>query len=82
MILILSDREDTTVCRVLPEIERRDVPATWCDSGESAAGSRVTAASEGEHLFLEIDPDGAPAPVEKRAGPSAGDAVTACWSAA
>ncbi|MFI7042415.1 hypothetical protein ACIBI0_37540 [Microbispora rosea] len=81
MILILSDREDTTVCRVLPEIEHRGVPVTWCGSGESAAGSRVTAASGGERLLLEVDPDGATAPVEKRAGPPVGDAVAA-WPAA
>ncbi|MEU7941006.1 hypothetical protein [Microbispora bryophytorum] len=46
MILILSDREDTTVRRVLPEVV----------------------------------PDGAPTPVEKRAGPLVRDA--AAWAAA
>ncbi|GGO27621.1 hypothetical protein [Microbispora bryophytorum] len=80
MILILSDREDTTVRRVLPEIERRGVPVTWCGTGESAARSRVTATFGGEHLLPEVDPDGAPAPVEKRAGPLVRDA--AAWAAA
>ncbi|MEU6414315.1 hypothetical protein [Microbispora sp. NPDC046933] len=44
MILILSDRQDTTVRRVIPKIERLGVPVTRWDSGEFPAGSRVTAA--------------------------------------
>ncbi|GLX08095.1 MvdC/MvdD family ATP grasp protein [Microbispora sp. NBRC 16548] len=44
MILILSDRRDTTVRRVLPKIERLGVPVTSWDSGEFPARSRVTAA--------------------------------------
>ncbi|MGI5154221.1 hypothetical protein [Microbispora sp. CA-102843] len=44
MILIPSDRQDTTVRRVLPKIERLGVPVTWRDSGEFPVRSRVTAA--------------------------------------
>ncbi|WP_256862577.1 MULTISPECIES: hypothetical protein [Microbispora] len=44
MILILSDRQDTTERRVLPKTERPGVPVTWWDSAEFPAGSRVTAA--------------------------------------
>ncbi|MEV7808925.1 hypothetical protein AB0O28_38840 [Microbispora sp. NPDC088329] len=47
MILILSDRRDVTVRRVLPEIERPGVPATWCDSAELSPRSRVTASFAG-----------------------------------
>ncbi|GAB3139144.1 hypothetical protein [Microbispora hainanensis] len=75
MILILSDRQDSAVRRVLPEI----VPVAWWDGGESAAGSRATAVAEGERVVA--DPDGARAPVEESAGPPAGDAIAA-WPAA
>ncbi|MEN3540886.1 hypothetical protein AAH991_37635 [Microbispora sp. ZYX-F-249] len=44
MILIPFDRRDTTVCRVLPKIERLGVPVTRWDTGACPAGSRVTAA--------------------------------------
>lgn len=109
MILILSDRRDTTVRRVLPKIERLGVPVTWWDSGEFPARSRVTAAfadgsrrltpdtgaqvvdlhtavhlaltGNGEHVFLEIDPNGAWAPVEESTGLPVSDAIAA-WPAA
>ncbi|WP_182900727.1 hypothetical protein [Microbispora sp. H10830] len=95
MILILSDRRDTTVRRVLPKIERLGVPVTWWDSGEFPARSRVSAAfadnrlvhtaqlaqRPGEHVFLEIDPNGAWAPVEESTGLPVSDAIAA-WPAA
>jgi hypothetical protein len=107
VILILSDRRDTTVRRVLPKIERLGVPVTWWDSGEFPARSQVTAAfadnrlvhtalaaslglsyavmhlaltGNGEHVFLEIDPNGAWAPVEESTGLPVSDAIA--WPAA
>ncbi|MEU6427020.1 MvdC/MvdD family ATP grasp protein [Microbispora sp. NPDC046973] len=55
MILILSDRQDTTVRRVLPKIERLGVPVTWWDSGEFPARSRVTAVFAGGSRRLTLD---------------------------
>ena len=47
MILIPSDRRNTPLSRVLPKIERLNVPVTWWDNGEFRAGSRVTDALAG-----------------------------------
>ncbi|MEZ0074068.1 MvdC/MvdD family ATP grasp protein [Planotetraspora sp. GP83] len=55
MILILSDRRDMTVSRVLPKVERRGVPVTWWDSGEFPGRSRVTATFAGGTHRLTLD---------------------------
>lgn len=55
MILIVSDRLDSAVGRVLPKIERLGVPVTWWDSGDFPARSRVTAAFGAGARRLTLD---------------------------
>ncbi|GLX02806.1 MvdC/MvdD family ATP grasp protein [Microtetraspora sp. NBRC 16547] len=47
MLLILSDRGDTTVDMVLPKIETRGLPVVWWDPGDFPSKGRVTATFTG-----------------------------------
>ncbi|MEV4455517.1 hypothetical protein [Microbispora sp. NPDC049633] len=54
MILISIDRRDTTVCRVLPKIERLGGSVTRWDNGACPAGSRVTAVAAASRVTVAV----------------------------
>ncbi|WP_067184229.1 MvdC/MvdD family ATP grasp protein [Microtetraspora niveoalba] len=48
MLLVLSDRGDSTVDTALPKIEARGLPVVWWDPGDFPSGGRVTVTFTGD----------------------------------